>query len=309
MDAELAAALIMFDAGDPHDLDSARKRLRKIYTANKPQIPETVRVRDLQTTSPFGPPVRLRLYEPRAASAPMPAMLWIHGGAFTYGFPEMDDDICMRLAADSGFLIASPEYRLSPENPFPAGFDDSYDSLQWLANQADLLGINRDHLVVGGTSAGGALAAGVCLRARDESGPKIRQQILACPVIDDRLITDSMKKYDNSPIFTNSEARLMWQRYLGENRDNPPRYAAPGREHDLSNLPSTYVLTADIDPLRDEGINYAVRLIEAGNLVELHHLPGTFHSFDTTVPTAGISQRVYQDYLAALLRSYSSSLI
>jgi acetyl esterase/lipase len=237
----------------------------------------------------------------------MPAMLWIHGGAFTYGFPEMDDDICMRLAADSGFLIASPEYRLSPENPFPAGFDDSYNSLLWLANQADLLGVNRDHLVVGGTSAGGALAAGVCLRARDEEGPRIRQQILACPVIDDRLTTDSMRKYDNSPIFTNSEARLMWERYLGEHRNNPPRYAAPGRESDLSNLPPTYVLTADIDPLRDEGINYAVRLIEAGNLVELHHLPGTFHSFDTTVPTAGISQRVYQDYLAALLRSYSSS--
>jgi len=306
MDAELAAALIMFDGGDPHDLAGERVRLRKIHDLSRPKIPETVRVRDLQTSTPFGPPVRLRLYEPRAAAAPMPAMLWLHGGAFAYGFPEIDDDLCLRLAADAGFLIVAPEYRLSPEHPFPAGFDDAYNSLLWLANQSDLLGINRDHLVVGGSSAGGALAAGVCQRARDENGPTIRQQILACPVIDDRLVTKSMQEFDGSPIFNRYEANLMWERYLGENRANPPKYAAPGRESNLEHLPPTYVLTADFDPLRDEGIDYAVRLIAAGNLVELHHLPGTFHSFDSIVPTAGISQRVYQDYLAALLRSYSN---
>lgn len=307
MDAELAAALIMFDGGDPDDLEGERIRLRKIHDLSRPRIPETVRVRDLQTSTPFGPPVRLRLYEPRAAAAPMPAMLWLHGGAFAYGFPEIDDDLCLRLASDAGFLIAAPEYRLSPEHPFPAGFDDAYNSLIWLANQSDLLGINRDHLVVGGSSAGGALAAGVCQRARDEGGPAIRQQILACPVIDDRLITKSMQEFDNSPIFNWYEANLMWERYLGKDRKNPPKYAAPGRELSLKNLPPAYVLTADFDPLRDEGINYAVRLIEDGNLVELHHLPGTFHSFDSIVPTAGVSQRVYQDYLAALLRSYFDS--
>lgn len=307
MDAELAAALIMFDGGDPHDLDGERIRLHKIHDLGRPKIPENVRVRDLQASTPFGPPVRLRLYEPRAAAAPMPAMLWLHGGAFAYGFPEIDDDLCLRLAADAGFLIASPEYRLSPEHPFPAGFDDAYNSLIWLAEQSDLLGINRDHLVVGGSSAGGALAAGVCQRARDEGGPAIRQQILACPVIDDRLRTKSMQEFETSPIFNRYEASLMWQRYLGDNLANPPRYAAPGRESNLKNLPPAYVLTADFDPLRDEGINYAVRLIEAGNLVELHHLPGTFHSFDSIVPTAGISQRVYQDYLATLLRSYFDS--
>jgi len=114
-----------------------------------------------------------------------------------------------------------------------------------------------------------------------------------------------MKEFLTAPIFNPSEAKLMWERYLGDNRKNPPLYAAPGRHSDLSGLPPAYVLTADFDPLRDEGIDYALRMLAAGNAVELHHVPGTFHSFDSIVPTAGISQRVYKDYVAALLRSIS----
>lgn len=308
MDAELAAALIMFDSGDPHDLAGERLRLQKLHLSNRPIIPDSIRVRDIQTSTPDGPPVRLRIYEPRATKTSHPALLWLHGGAFTYGFPEIDDDLCGRLAADSGFLIASPEYRLSPEYPFPAGFDDAYNSLLWMEKNADVLGINRQYLAVGGASAGGALAAGVCQRARDENGPKIRQQILACPVIDDRLMTKSMSEFQDAPIFNPREAKIMWDRYLGKSRSNPPPYAAPGRHADLAQLPPAYVLTADFDPLRDEGIDYALRLLSSGNSVELHHLPGTFHSFDSIVPTAGISQRVYKDYLAALLRGMSNFL-
>jgi len=306
VDAELSAALIMLDNGDLQDYEGQRSNHRKMREANPPTILESVRVRDIQHNSHDGPPVRLRLYEPRISGQPLPALLWIHGGAFAIGFPEDDDELCMKLAADSGFLIVSPDYRLAPEHPFPAGFDDTYNSLLWLEKYADLLGINRDFLAIGGVSAGGALAAAVCQRARDENGPLIRQQILACPVIDDALTSASMQKFQEAPIFTPREAKLMWDMYLNENRETPPLYAVPGRHPDLANLPPAYVLTADYDPLRDEGIEYALRLILAGNSVELHHVPGTFHGFDILVPTAGISQRVYQDYVAALHRCISN---
>ena len=148
MDAELSAALIMFDDGDPTDLETDRQRLRDLYDADTPRIPDAVRVRDVQAAPPLGPPVRVRLYEPRVVESPLPALLWLHGGAFSHGFAELDDDLCFRMAADAGFVVLSPDYRLSPEHPFPAGFDDAYATLTWLAGQADVLGIDSMHIGV-----------------------------------------------------------------------------------------------------------------------------------------------------------------
>ncbi|RKS75539.1 acetyl esterase/lipase [Motilibacter peucedani] len=300
MDAELSAALIMFDIGDGTDLEDGRERLHAIHRTSSLTVPHAVEVRDI-APGPDGPPVRVRFYRPRGA-ADVPVMLWLHGGAFAFGFAEIDDELCVRLAEDSGFAIASPDYRLSPEHPFPAAFDDGYGTLEWVLRNAGPLGLDTGCVAVGGSSAGGALAAGVCLRARDEGGPEIHQQLLICPVTDDRMATRSMQLYTHSPCFTRQGAELMWDRYLGPSRDEPPRYAAPAREEDLSGLPPAFVLTAEEDPLRDEGIDYALRLIAAGTSTELHHVPGTFHSFDSIVPTAGVSQRAYADYLAALQR-------
>lgn len=302
MDAELAAALIMFERGDPDDIAAERARLRRLHATSGVRVPDGVEILDLEPSHPSAPPVRVRMYRPRRRQAPSTCLLWLHGGAFAYGFAELDDDLCVRLAADADALVVSPEYRLSPEHPFPAGFDDCYATLAWLAREAHRFDGDAGALAVGGSSAGGALAAGVCLRARDEGGPAIRQQILACPVIDDRLQTASMRTYTDSAVFDRREAELMWQRYLGPQHGSPPRYAAPGREADLRGLPPAYVLTAAEDPLRDEGVDYAVRLLAAGNTLELHHVAETFHSFDSIVPTAGVSQRVYADYVAALRR-------
>ena len=307
MDPELSAALIMFDFDNLTDIKQGRERLEAIYASGSRSLSQTVEVSDMEPRA-GGPPVRVRFYRPTGYE-PKPILLWLHGGAFAYGFAEIDDDLCTRLAEDSGFAIASPNYRLSPEHPFPAAFNDSYGTLLWLTANAPRLGLDMSSVAVGGSSAGAALAAGVCLRARDEGGPAVHQQILICPVVDDRLQTLSMQRYTNAPCFTRDAAELMWQRYLGIGVVDSPRYAAPGRERDLSGLPPAYVLTAEDDPLRDEGIDYAVRLLAAGNHTELHHVPGTFHSFDSIVPTAGVSQRVYRDYLAALQRCHSAATL
>lgn len=170
----------------------------------------------------------------------------------------------------------SPPSTGSPRGSVPAGFDDAYDTVEWLARNALRLGVDPSRIAVAGASAGGALAAAVCQRARDEGGPVIAFQLLVYPVTDDRMTTESMRVFTDSPIFDRQAAELMWERYLGPQRTAAPPYAAPMRAVSLAGLPPTYLLTADIDPLRDEGLAYGIRLINDGVETELHHFPETF---------------------------------
>ncbi|MGN6090543.1 MAG: alpha/beta hydrolase [Actinomycetales bacterium] len=305
LDPELAAALAMVPSGDTRDLEGERARLRALHGGSAVRVSPGVAIDDRPLGRPGGQTLRVRTYVPEGASR-APGLLWIHGGAFAFGFAELDDDLCSRLAADAGYIVVSPDYRLAPEHPFPAGFDDVYAALQWLASADCDLPVDARCLAVGGSSAGGALAAVVAQRSRDEQGPSLALQILSCPVIDNALATDSMRRYFDTPIFSARDAELMWQRYLPVGQP-PPRYAVPGRAADLSGLAPSYVLTADLDPLRDEGVDYARRMIAAGNQVELHHLPGTFHNFDAVVPTAAVSQQIHREYVRALTRAHERS--
>jgi acetyl esterase len=305
-DAELSAAITLFDTPDDVlDVEAQRESFRRNYELARPLSLVGVEVQDIEAESSGQPPVRVRTYRPiHATGKPLPVLLWLHGGAFSFGFAEIDDDFCSRLALDAGYLIASPDYRLSPEHPFPASIDDAYNTLEWMVARAASLGIDTGCIAVGGSSSGGALAAAVCLRARDEHGPSIQLQILSCPVTDDRMDTHSMRMYDDTPVFDRVQTASMWDRYLGVDRPaviSP--YAAPGRARSLADLPPAYIVTAQHDPLRDEALSYGMRLIAAGNRTELHHLPDTFHSFDLVVPTSGVSLRAYADYLAVLRRT------
>jgi acetyl esterase len=306
MDPELAAALAMLDDIDRYDLAGHRAALHKIWAtqphASQPQITLGYIDGPGETEAP---PVKLRSYWNAAADPLAPVVVWLHGGGFALGFCELDDDLCSWLAAEVGCHVIAPEYRLAPEDPFPAGFDDAYDTVDWLARGASRLGIDASQIAVAGASAGGALAAAVCQRARDEGGPMIAFQLLAYPVTDDRMRTESMRTFTDTPVFDRLAADLMWERYLGSQRAAPPRYAAPLRAASLAGLPPAYLLTADIDPLRDEGLAYATGLINDGVETELHHFPGAFHGFDAVMPTALISQRAWADYAAALRRAFS----
>ena len=301
MDPELAAAATMLEAINPDDLDGHRETLRRVHASQVDRwMSDMVVIEDI-TPGPAGsPPVALRTYRPLGAPPEAPTLLWLHGGAFAVGFAAVDDDFCVRVAAAAGYFVVSPEYRLAPEDPFPAGFSDCLAAYEWVVEYSTAVGADRGCLVVGGTSAGAGLAASLCLKLRDIGAHQPVLQLLACPVVDDRLATPSMVEYRSTPVFDRYQAELMWRRYLRSWKEEVPPYAAAGRARDLRGLPAAYVQTAEYDPLRDEGLDYARRLVDAGTAVELHLYPRTFHSFDMVVPTAAVSRRAFQEYLDVL---------
>ncbi len=304
IDAELAAALALRDSVDPYDLVAYRAHQQKMWRNRQRYSNPRVEMGYVgEMPGIKSPPVKMRSYRSISASHSAPTILWLHGGGFATGFCEIDDELCTWLAAHVEAHVFAPDYRLAPEHPFPAGLDDAYECLEWLGQNANALGIDPENIAVAGASAGGGLAAAIGLRSRDQNGPRIALQMLIYPVLDDRMTSGSMRIFGDSPVFNRAAAELMWDRYLGAERSNEvPHYAAPARAESLAALPPTYILTAEIDPLRDEGLAFAQRLIADGVPTELHHFPGTFHGFDTFAPTALISQRAWQDYVASARR-------
>jgi acetyl esterase/lipase len=250
--------------------------------------------------SPGGPEVPVRVYRPQGDEI-RPAFLYFHGGAFVLGEIGLFDSMCENFALGADVVVVSVDYRLSPEDPFPAAIDDAYAVLEWVAGHGADIGANPAAIAVGGLSAGGALAAAVSLMALDRNGPPIALQLLVNAVLDDRLETTSARMFTDTPLWNSRNAAQMWDIYIGPERTEVSPYAAPARATDLSGLPPAYVLTSEFDPLRDEGIAYALRMLEAGVSVELHNFVGTFHSFDA-FPTAVSSEAVAEQH-AALRRA------
>jgi acetyl esterase/lipase len=200
--------------------------------------------------------------------------------------------------------VVSVDYRLAPEDPYPAGLEDCYAGLVWFAEHAEEYGVDPDRIAIHGISAGGGLCAGLALLARDRGGPAIAFQYLGVPEVDDRLGTASMSAYIDTPLWNQPNAVLSWAAYLGAGvpgTADVPVYAAPARASDLSGLPAAYVSAMEFDPLRDEGIAYALALQAAGVQVELHMFPGTFHG-SSLVEHAVISQLERSEEITVLRR-------
>lgn len=303
-DPELAPLIPLLPQLGMEDVAKARAGLDEILGSMAPaEPPDDVTWDDRAIPGPAGDPeVTVRVYRPKKDGTGRPGILYIHGGGFCVGSIESEHDGPLRLCSNLGAVAVSVEYRLAPEHPFPAGFEDCYATLLWMADNYDGLGIDPSRVAVMGGSAGGALAAAVALAARDRGGPKLCFQLLNIPVIDDRLDTPSMRQFTDTPMWNRPNAELSWKYYLGENPGEVSAYAAPGRATNLEGLPPAFVSTMEYDPLRDEGILYAMRLLEAGVSVELHQYPGTFHG-SAVIPTAAVSQRSAAEMIAVLARA------
>jgi len=292
------------DLSDPASIRDMRDGGLISLTGDQPDRDDVV-TDDRSIPGPEGAPdVPVRIYTPRADTAgPRGALLYIHGGGFMFGSIDMMDAACQRYCAETDAVIVSVEYRLAPEDPFPAGLEDCYEALVWMVGHGPELGIDVDRVGVGGGSAGGGLSAATALLARDRSGPAICFQFLQIPELDDRLETPSMQRFTDTPLWNRPNAEWSWKHYLGDlhGGDDIPYLAAPSRCEDLSGLPPAYVSTMEFDPLRDEGLIYAMNMMRDGVQVELHSYPGTFHG-SGLFAHADVSQRDAADSIRAIRR-------
>jgi acetyl esterase/lipase len=309
-DPELAAIVAVLPQLDITDLPAVRAEMLAMREELPPfEAPDSITVHKRTLPGPPGEPdVEVAVFTPVALAAPASALYWMHGGGYVLGDIDGDMAVPAQFSAELGAVVVSVEYRLAPEHPFPAPVEDCYAGLVWMAEHAEELGIDRRKLAVGGLSAGGGLAAALTLMARDRGGPSLCFQLLDIPCLDDRLSTPSMKQFTDTPIWNHPNAVRSWDAYLGPDRGETSPYAAPARAADLSGLPPAYVITCEFDPLRDEGIEYAQRLMQAGVPAELHHYPGTFHGSAGAGAGTAIATRMVNDRLAALGRAYAAIL-
>ncbi|MDB6061034.1 MAG: esterase [Verrucomicrobiaceae bacterium] len=254
---------------------------------------------------PTDAPLRVRLYTPKQRAAAVPGLLCIHSGGFVIGSLDTEHASLVALCEVLGVVIASVDYRLAPEHPYPAGLEDCYSALTWFSKSAESLGVDNNRIGVYGLSAGGGLSAALALLTRDRSGPKLCFQYLGVPELDDRLQTTSMRNFIDTPLWSRVHAELSWKYYLGDKTQpgaaDVPIYAAPARATDLRGLPPTYIVAAEFDPLRDENIIYALNLLEAGVPTELHVFAGTFHG-SQMFANAEVSKRQLQEAIVVLQR-------
>jgi acetyl esterase/lipase len=216
------------------------------------------------------------------------------------GAPSQAHAWCSRVAGELDVLVANVDYRLAPEDPFPAGLDDAMAALNWLASNAEDLGIDPDRIAVGGDSAGGGLAAAVAQRARDEGGPSLCFQLLVYPMLDDRTVVRSQREGLDGLVWNATSNRFAWTAYLGHPPTEGPErpYVAAARTEDLRGLPPAWVGVGDIDLFHDEDVAYARRLRAAGVACDLHIEPGLYHGADALMPdrplTAGFRARMVE---------------
>jgi acetyl esterase/lipase len=307
-DPELADLAAVSVHPPPTDAAEARRQMAEMMATMRIEVDVTgLAIEDVVVPGPPGAPdVTVRVYTPKPRTADqLPAVLHIHGGAFALGSIESESAGAVRLAREVGAVVVSVEYRLAPEDPFPAGLEDCYAALTWLHDDATGLGVDPARVAICGSSAGGGLAAALALLARDRNGPPICFQYLGIPELDDRLDTPSMRRFHDTPMFSRPAAERSWDWYLGDGRrggaDVSP-YAAPARATDVSGLPPAYVSAMEFDPLRDEGILYALALLAAGVAVELHVFPGTFHG-SVVAEHAAVTQREKAEQIVVLRRA------
>jgi len=313
IDPELCAALVaMSDDSQPRlTLDNipALRAARIQATDEELGRGGAVDLEERQIPGPAGAPeLSVLILRPARGQGPWPGVYHIHGGGMIMGTRRTGTPEMARWVDEVGVVAVSVEYRLAPENPHPAPVEDCYAGLAWTAGHAGELGIDPSRLVIAGASAGGGLAAGTALMARDRGGPALTHQILMCPMLDDRGVTPSSQELDGEGSWDRHDNLVGWTALLGDSRGGPDvsPYAAPARAADLAGLPAAFIDVGSVETFRDEDIDYAARLSRAGVPVEFHLWPGGFHGFELLAPDAALTRIAWSTRLAYVRRALSA---
>ena len=234
----------------------------------------------------------ITLLRPRRHAGPRPGLCYFHGGGMVAGDRWTGLSQVLDYVEQLGIVVASAEYRLAPEHPYPQPLDDCFAALQWLDSMRTQLALDDGGLILAGTSAGGGLAAGVAVRVAERGGPRLSDLVLSAPMLDDRARFPSSVMLDGSAPWDRHSNRTGWQALLGKTADGhePPAEAAPARASDLSGLPPLFVDVGSIETFRDEAIDFATRAAQDGIAVELHVWGGAFHGFESLAPDSAVAK-------------------
>ncbi|MDI3387794.1 alpha/beta hydrolase [Streptomyces sp. B-S-A8] len=313
-DPALGAVLAAMPRGDgPSPSVDAIPEMRDTASALPlPSVAEVIGDREIDVEErtipgPAGAPdLDITVLRPRHLDAPAPGLYNIHGGGMISGHRDQDTPRLADLVEELGVIAVNAEYRLAPENPDPAPVEDCYAGVKWLSQNAAELGVDPRRIVVMGGSAGGGLSAGVALLARDRGGPFLAGQLLLCPMLDDTNTTPSSHQYDGIGTWQRAINIVGWQALLGDRAGDPAAnvsvYAAPSRATDLSGLPPAFVEAGSAELFRDEDVEYASRIWQAGGQAELHIWQGAFHGFDIFAPDHEVTRAAKAARLSWLRR-------
>jgi acetyl esterase/lipase len=308
-DPEIEAVLDAIPSLDLTDIPRARQERERLAAAGRARWTPSgrVRVEDRWVPGEAGgvggaPAVRVRVHRPVGESTGA-VLLWVHGGGHVLGAPEQDDPLLDRVVGRTGCVALAVDWRRAPEHPYPAALHDCYAVLRAVSEGLPGVDVDPGHVVVAGASSGGGVAAGLALLARDRGGHALAGQLLIYPMLDDRELTVSSRTVTDPRVWNDESNRIGWAAYLGSLAGaDVPAYAAPARAPSLAGLPPTWIATTELDLFRDEDIDYARRLLEAGVPTELHVYPGGVHGFDLFAPGAALTERFCRERDEAFAR-------
>jgi acetyl esterase len=283
--------------------ESDPQQLRDLYAALA--MPAAVAVDTVEDRTIPGPggEIPVRIYRTEG-DAPKPVIVYYHGGGWVIGSIDTHDDGCRTFANAVDAVVVSVDYRLAPEHPFPAPIDDALAALRWVHRNATELGADPSRIAVAGDSAGGNLAAVVSQLARDDGGPELCFQLLIYPVVDHEFDSVSMNDNAEGYFLTRDAMRWFYSHYLNDPAEGDDPRVSPVRADDLSGLPPAFVITAEYDPLRDQGRSYAAAMAEAGTPVVATTYAGMFHGFFSMITYIDAGKVALDDAVAALRAAF-----
>jgi acetyl esterase/lipase len=296
---ELRTSAALFRFFLPLGLLRALYRLRGVP---RPPRVTGLEIHDRHFSAGDGETLRVRIYRRAGTTGAGPALLWIHGGGYVMGSPELHEKSSVDFARTLGVTVVAVSYRVAPKWPFPTPLHDCYSALCWMHRHAGELGIDRERIAVGGASAGAGLSAALAQLAHDRQEVPIRFQLLIYPMLDDRSAIRPDIEHRKLRLWTQKNNEYGWTAYLGQSPGQPEvlPYSVPARRQCLRGLPPAWIGVGDCDLFCDEDVAYARRLSADGVQCQLNVVPGAYHGFDIVRSNAGVTRAFRAEYLAAL---------